>query len=79
MSSYQEEDNNNFWNQTFLGIPVWLLLLILAIVVIWWLFSENYFADLGLPATARRYNMGNTDYSVLTVSPVDGRISQMLR
>lgn len=79
MSSNNQEEQYQtpFWERNFLGVPYWLIGLIILVLLIYWAYVEGFFASLGFnPHKGRGVNTVTIPQKYLeepTFSPVNLR------
>jgi hypothetical protein len=73
----EQEHEQSFWKRTLIGIPFWLLALILVIVLLYLAYKQDYFASWGLGDTHRKGNvvLQREMLSAPKVSPVENRLA----
>ena len=76
-NSNQEEQHQSFWKRTFIGIPYWLLALVLLILILYWAYKQDMFSSFGLNPTPKS-NVSFANKSILNpstpISPAEARL-----
>ena len=44
----KEEQPTSFWKQTLIGIPYWLIVLVLLVLILYYAYKKNYLNSIGL-------------------------------
>ena len=72
-----QEEHQSFWKRTLIGIPFWILALVLLILVLYWAYKQDYFTSLGF-TPAPKSNVSFAQKGMLNpispVSPVETRL-----
>ena len=75
MSTNNQEEHQSFWKRTLIGIPFWLLALVLLILIVYWSYKQEYFAPMGFNSPRGNVAFAQNDLlAVPTITPVDTRL-----
>ena len=81
MSSNNEqehEEQTTFWKRTLIGIPYWLIALVIIIIIIYWAYKQNFFTSMGMSSS--KSNMSFAEQNMLKqpeITPVESRLPFM--
>lgn len=70
------EEHQSFWKKTLIGIPYWLIALIIIIIILYWAYKQGYFNSLGLSNNKSNVSFAQKDIlnPAATISPVETKL-----
>lgn len=65
-----QEEQPNFWKRTLIGIPYWLIALILILLIIYWIYKQGHLTSLGIQESPKgSYSLNKAYTNVPTITP----------